>query len=116
MGNQMIRTLGGKFRTVLATAALAGGVTLAMAAPSFADMGDHPLKQGEITVYSTSGAVTQMQVNDKAMLDEITKDATVLDDHTMVVMNNGKLYLVKDHKMANGKTVSEVIMHMGSKS
>jgi len=43
------------------------------------------------------------------MLDDMTKGLTPLADNAMVVMHNGKFYLVLDHKMPNGKMLSEML-------
>jgi len=112
MANIVMRGQRARFRTAIATAALIGSMNFAAATPVFAAMEEHTQKEGTITIYMATGAVMQGETADKAMLDEITRDATVLDDHTMVVMHNGKLFLVKDHKMSNGKMVSEIVAHM----
>ncbi len=83
----------------------------AFTAPAFAE--SERMTEGTITVYMKSGATAVMHVADKAALDSITKGAMQLDDHAMVVMHDGKLFLVTDHKMENGKMVSEFLQNMG---
>lgn len=63
---------------------------------------------GSITVFTKTG-LSQMMVSNTAMLDEIIKGAEVLDDHAMVVNHNGKMYLVKDHKLSNNRMISDVL-------
>ncbi len=78
------------FATVLA---LSGGLT----APAFAE--------GEgfntITIYTRTGAIIQKPVTDKAMLNDLLKDAMVIEGGA-VMMHEGKWYLIKDHKMPSG--------------
>jgi hypothetical protein len=77
----------------------------ALAMPAFAD--DRGPMQGLVTVFTKSG-MTQMMVASTKVLDESVKDAVVLEDHAMVISHNGKMYLVKDHKLSSGKMVSEL--------
>jgi hypothetical protein len=80
----------------------------AFAAPAFAE--SERMTEGSVTVFMKTGATAIMHVTDKAMLDDITRGAVQLDDHAMLVMHDGKLFLVADHKMANGKLISEALM------
>lgn len=89
---------------IIATMAL----LCAFVAPAFA--GAERMQEGEVTAFMKSGTVTQMHVADKAMLDEITHGAIQLDDHAMVVMHDGKLFLVTDHMMSNGKMITDILM------
>ena len=76
----------------------------ALAAPAFAGE-----REGDVAVYTRTDGVKLMRIAEKATLDEITKNAVALDDHAMVVMNNGKFYLVNDSKVSGGKMISEVL-------
>jgi len=90
-------------KKIIATIALLG----AFASPVFAESPQEI--EGKVTAYRTTGAVVQMTVKNKAMLDDMTKGLTPLADNAMVVMHNGKFYLVLDHKMPNGKMLSEML-------
>jgi hypothetical protein len=94
-----------RFRTIIAAVALVGGLMLSNAGPARAEMEEHGQKEGAVTVYTAKGGTMQAEFTDKAMLDKITAGAQVLGDHTMVVMHNGKFYLVADKMTDNGKTV-----------
>ena len=87
----------------IATIALLG----AIASPAFAESPQEI--EGKLTAYHTSGAVAQMTVTNKTMLDDMTKGLTPLADNAMVVMHNGKFFLVLDHKMPNGKMLSDML-------
>jgi hypothetical protein len=92
-----------KLKKTIAAIALLGAFTT----PVFAE-GPQEI-EGKFTVYHRTGAIEQMTVTDKTMLDDITKSATPLPDNAMVVMHNGTFYLVQDHKMPNGKFISDMI-------
>ena len=94
-----------RFLASIAAAALFGGVMMSTASPARAGMEEHNQKEGAVIIYTAKGGFMQADITDKAMLDDITRGAPVLDDHTMVVMHNGKFYLVADKATANGKTV-----------
>lgn len=110
MSNTFTRARSAGIRMAVAAAVMAGG--LALVRPALAAMEEHGLKEGTVTIFMAKGAMMEAEIADKATLDEIVKGAKVLEDHTMVVAHGGKLYLVMDHKMASGATVSEVVAHM----
>ena len=82
-------------------------MSVALATPALAAERLDPM-DGSVTIFTKTGMM-QTMVTDTAMLDQIIKGATVIDDHTMIVNHNGKMYLVKDTKLANGKMVSDTI-------
>ncbi len=73
-----------------------------------ASANDRDPMDGSITIFTKTG-MSQMMVSDAAMLDEIVKGAEVIDDHSMIVNHNGKMYIVKDHKLGNGRMISDVL-------
>ncbi len=81
----------------------------AMAVPAWAAERPDPM-DGAVTVFTKTGMM-HMMMTDTAMLDDLVKGATVLDEHTMIINHNGKMYLVKDHKLATGRMAYEVVEH-----
>jgi hypothetical protein len=47
---------------------------------------------------------------DKAMMDMMMRGATPLRPGTTVMMHGGKMYMIPDRKMSNGRMLSEEIM------
>ena len=80
-------------------------VLFAVATPAFA--AGERMSEGAVFGFMKSGETVQTKITNKAMLDEITHGAIQLDDHAMVVMHDGKLFLVNDHMMSNGKLISD---------
>jgi hemin uptake protein HemP len=90
---------------------LAASILLAglFAAPAFADnaSGDH-----DAFIMFTKNGVMQVPMAANAMIDEVVKGGTLIDDKSIIVMHNGKTYLVKDTKMSNGQMLMEYIQGM----
>jgi hypothetical protein len=87
-----------------ATVALVG----LLSAPAFAGE-SNGFQDGDVTIYTRSGGIIHMMITDKKLLDEITRDAMVLPDDPMIVVHNGKTYMVKDRMMPNGHMLSQVM-------
>jgi hypothetical protein len=51
----------------------------------------------------------QIQMKSNPMIDEVIKGGMLIDDKSIIVMHNGKTYLVKDMKMSNGKMLTDYI-------
>ena len=49
---------------------------------------------------------------DESMMNMAMKNATEVEDGTIFFMSGGKLYMVRDMKMENGKMMSESMMMM----
>ena len=43
------------------------------------------------------------------MMDMMVKEAAPMEAGTVMMMHNGKMYMMKDHKMPNGKMMSEIL-------
>lgn len=63
-----------------------------------------------LTMTSTSGKVMMMTVADKAMADMMMKGAMPMTKGVMMMMHGGKMYIVHDRKMPNGKMLSDSMM------
>ena len=87
-----------KMTTLAATLLIAG----MFAAPAFAaGNGEHG--SGDTFLMFTKGGVMQMAMNSDPMIDDVVKSGMLIDDKSIIVMHNGKTYLVKDMKMSNGQ-------------
>lgn len=93
-------------KQIIAGLLLAGAVALPALAAS--DRPD-PL-EGSITVFTKAGMMQTMMA-DTATLDALVKGAEVLDDHSMIVHHGGRMYLVRDHKMADGSMAFQIVEH-----
>lgn len=82
-----------------------------LAPPAFAqgETPDRPYGSGTWTFTTPTGTVTRMTLP-PAMLAELTKGATPMTVGTMTMMHEGKMYVVPDQKMANGKMMSDMAM------
>jgi hypothetical protein len=89
------------FKTLIAGMLMIGAVAM----PAFAD--DRQPMEGLVTVFTKAG-MTQMMVANPSLLDDAVKGAEVLEEHAMVISHNGKMYLVKDHKLSSGRMVSDL--------
>ncbi len=100
----------------LPIAALAFGLLGAIAAPPFA----RPAFAGEsvevsnlapatVLMISPSGKVSSMKMTDMKMMDMAAKEGTLLTGNVMLVMTEGKLYLLHDKMMPDGKMLSEFL-------
>ena len=65
------------------------------------------LAPSTILMISPTGKVSSMKMTDKMMMDMAMKEGTPLTGSIMLVMNQGKLYLLQDKMMPNGKMLSE---------
>ena len=92
--------------------AIASLVILAsLASPAFAqgENADKPYGSGTWTFITPSGEVMRRTLT-PAMTAELTKDATPMTVGTMIMMHDGKMYIVLDKKMASGKMMSDMAM------
>jgi hypothetical protein len=96
-----IRTL-----TIAAVAAFAAA-TPALAQDEMMMMENRPM------MISPTGEMMMMTESmDESMMNMAMKNATEVEDGTIFFMSGGKLYMVRDMKMENGKMMSESMMMM----
>ena len=67
------------------------------------------LAPSTILMISPTGKVSSMKMTDKMMMDMAMKEGTPLTGSVMLLMTDGKLYLMQDKMMPNGKMLSEFI-------
>ncbi len=95
------------FKQAIASLALMG----ALASPAFAEgQARSALTENTMLMTTPSGEVVQMNITDPAMKDLMMKDAMPMTDHVMMMMHGGKMYMVHDKKMPDGKMLSDMMM------
>ena len=87
----------------------AAAMMLVLAAPAMAGEGQQRDPEGLVTAFPAGGPAYMTTVSDRGLLDEIAKMGIELPAGTMVAVHNGKAYLVKDARMADGKMLSEKV-------
>ena len=80
---------------------LAAAATMAVAAPAFAENAD-------VMVVFPDGHTALMPV-DSSTADTAMKTATAITAPIMVMVSNGKAYMVSDSKMPDGKMLSDYL-------
>ena len=78
------------------------------------------LAQGEGTlmrpetmmVMGHDGRMTTMAMTDKTMMDAMMKDGKVMTGSHMFMMSGGKMYMMEDRRMTDGRMMSD---HMRAK-
>ena len=68
------------------------------------------LKDGSIMIVMPDGRTTMRTMTDMAMLDSMVQKGRPIAAGQVLVMRSGKLYLVEDSKMADGKMLTEILM------
>jgi methionine-rich copper-binding protein CopC len=101
----------------LSLSALAGAAMLAITGAAFAQSGVYQPTPGEnepagaapyALVFHPNGAMESVPVDKKTMTEAMTH-AKPLTAPLIVVVSNGKAYMVEDTKMANGQMMSEML-------
>lgn len=89
---------------------LVAGVLLlgTLAAPAFAATDRVDPMEG-VVIMMSKGGITQTMVSDSKTLDQIVQGAKEIDANSIVVSHNGKMFLVTDHKMPDGRMISTLI-------
>jgi len=82
-----------------------------LAAPAFAqgENPDKPYGSGVMTFTTPSGTIERRTVP-PAVMAEMTKGAMPMTAGTMMMMHEGKMYMMADKKMPNGKMMSDMAM------
>jgi hypothetical protein len=89
-------------------------VMATLASPAFAQGGAEGamFSEGTVLMVTPSGQIMRRQVTDAAMVNMMTSDATPMTAGTMIMMHGGKMYVVHDKKMSDGKMISEKLAAM----
>ncbi len=93
--------------TKILSAALIAG--FAFTAPAFA-MDPMMMKDGQAMTILPSGETMMMDKMDKPMMEMAMKNAKPVKAGTIFMMNDGKMMMMEDMKMENGKMMSEEMM------
>ncbi|MDR3529010.1 MAG: hypothetical protein P4L90_00430 [Rhodopila sp.] len=88
---------------------LLGAVAAPIARPALAGEGVEfaNLAPSTVLMISPSGKVSSMKMTDMKRMDMAAKEGTLLTGSVMLVMTEGKLYLIQDKMMPDGKMLSE---------
>ena len=90
--------------------ALAAAATFAFAMPSVAQEG-MMMKENQPMMISPTGEMMMMTESmDQSMMEMAMKTAKEVEEGTIIFMSGGKLYMVEDMKMENGKMIPEGMM------
>jgi hypothetical protein len=83
----------------------------ALSAPALAD--EMMMKNGEVVMMGPNGKTTTMQMTDPNMSmmgKMMMKHGHAVPPNTMIMMYDGKMYMMQDMKMTNGKMASDMMM------
>ena len=96
-----------KISYVIASFLMLGSI----ASPAFAqgETPDKPYGSGVMTFTTPSGTITRTTVP-PAMMAEMTRGAMPMTAGTMMMMHDGKMYMMADKMMPNGKMMSDMAM------
>ena len=85
-------------------------IMAAFSFPAFA-MDAMMMKKGETAYMMPDGTMGSMASTDKMMAEEMMKTAKPMENCMMMMMGeDGKMYMVEDMKMADGKMACESMM------
>ena len=96
--------------TYAKSALLALATVCALSSPVLAQGEGGKMTNGSIMVIMADGRTHARMMTDQPMIDSMVKQGKPLAAGQIVVMSGGKMYVVDDHKMADGKMMSEVLM------
>ena len=68
------------------------------------------MKDGTMMMIMPDGRTSMMQMSDKMMTDMMMKDGKQMSGTHMMMMTGGKVYMMEDRKMADGKMMSDHMM------
>ncbi len=81
-------------------------LALSVAAPAFAAPGDSPRRRVEF--YDNAGTLHEMDnFNDPAVLATMMQHATKLAPGSIVVSQDGQIFVLQDFRTANGQMLSQ---------
>lgn len=91
----------------------AGCITVATAGAFAAD--GMMMKDGMMMMVMPDGHMSKMMKADKSTMDMMMKDGKPMTGAHMMMMSGGKMYMMEDKQMANGKMMSDGMMMKDSK-
>ena len=96
--------------TYVKSTLLALAAACALSGPALAQGEGMSLRDGQAFVIMADGRMMMRPVGDAAMLASMVQKGKQLNAGQIVVMSGGKLFIVDDSKMPNGKFMSEILM------
>lgn len=96
--------------TYLKSTVLALAAACVLSAPALAQGEGIALRERQARMMMSDGSWYDRNVNDQALHDSMIKNGRQLSAGHVVVMSGGKHYLVEDHRMPDGKMMSEHLM------
>ena len=85
----------------------------AMAAPAHAQMENEKLGNNTYFVVMPDGRTVKMEAKDKMTMDMMMKEGKPVAAGQIFFMSGGKLYMMEDKKMSDGKMLFE---HIGGRA
>lgn len=94
--------------------AAAAAVLVTILAPSAFAQGerqDPTYGENTMTFTKPDGSVTRKTITDAEMANMMVQGATPMTGGIVTMMHGGKMYSMPDHRMPNGKMMSEMAMY-----
>lgn len=100
--------------TLIKSTMLALAAAFALSGPVLAQGEGMNLRESQVMLVMPDGRVMMRTMKDRAAVEAMAKQGKQLAAGQMVVMSGGKLFIVEDAKMANGKMMSDEIITMSA--
>ena len=71
------------------------------------------MKDGMMMMMMPDGRMSRMQKSDKMMSDMMMKEGKPMTGTHMMMMSGGKMYMMEDKKMSDGRMMSDMMMKEG---
>ena len=94
---------------------LAGaGVVAAVCAFSSLAHAEQGLQPGDLLVVKPNGQISTLAMENARKIEMMRKEGEVVNGPVMIMEIDGKTYILKDHKMANGRMAFDWFTHEGT--
>ena len=88
---------------------LALAATCALSGPVLAQ-GEGMMQNDTVMMFMPDGRMVTRKMTDQAMITSMVQKGKPLTAGQILVMSGGKVYIVDDSKMPDGKMISEILM------
>lgn len=78
--------------------------------PAGAELKGTMIKEGMMMMVMPDGRMSMMPMSDKMMSGMMMKEGKAMTGNHMMMMSGGKVYMMEDKKMSDGKMMSESMM------